>query len=227
LERLCQVRLNCCLEIFGSTKNGFGTKNSDVDLCLHLDPLSLVTQHVGYFLSSNSYLTICNEVAIQNTNLLQSYGRLDRRVPQLGVALKVWTKCCNISGASEGWLSSYAYIIMLLHFLQRLERPVLPFLQQVVEFIWLAPNSQSVAELWLEFFAYYAWKFDYVNEVVQIRHPKVLVKKRKGWDSSPFAVEDPFVLNHNLAATVDSDGNLSVPLFKFFSFSLPGFYKVC
>ena len=93
--------------------------------------------------------------------------------------------------------------------------------------IWLAPNSQSVAELWLEFFAYYAWKFDYVNEVVQIRHPKVLVKKRKGWDSSPFAVEDPFVLNHNLAATVDSDGNLSVPLFKFFSFLLPGFYKVC
>lgn len=279
LERLCQVSLNCCLDIFGSTKNGFGTRNSDVDLCLHLDPYSLVTQHFVHRQSRNislsnipynaavllglayelhktksfkkltailtarvpvlkiscdtdfngvqADLTICNEVAIHNTRLLQSYGRLDKRVPQLGVALKVWMKCCNISGASEGWLSSYAYIIMLVHFLQRIEKPVLPFLQQVSlptkpkkpmligewdvyfynpdEMVWLAPNSQSVAELWLDFFAYYAWKFDFENEVVQIRHPRVLMKKSKGWESSSFAVEDPFVLNHNLAASVDSE----------------------
>uniref|UniRef100_A0A0N5ASN6 PAP-associated domain-containing protein n=1 Tax=Syphacia muris TaxID=451379 RepID=A0A0N5ASN6_9BILA len=220
LESLCQPSVSCGIDIFGSIKNGFGTKNSDVDLCLHLNPASVSTQRVNIQFHCPDdlkvtchfhYLTVSNEVAMFNTKLLEVYGKLDSRVPQLGVALKVWAKCCNISGASEGWLSSYAYIIMLIHFLQSTEKPVLPFLQQVsfLTIVWLSPNSQTVAELWLDFFMYYAWVFDFENEVVQIRHPKKLTKKRKGWEASPLAMEDPFVLSHNLAATVDAEGILS------------------
>jgi hypothetical protein len=38
---------------------------------------------------------------------------------------------CDIGDASRGTLSSYAYIIMVIHFLQQIQPPVLPVLQQV------------------------------------------------------------------------------------------------
>lgn len=42
---------------------------------------------------------------------------------------------CDIGDASTGSLSSYAYIIILIHYLQRLRPPVLPVLQEVREFV--------------------------------------------------------------------------------------------
>ena len=40
-----------------------------------------------------------------------------------------------MADASLGGLSSYAYILMLLHYLQRTEPPVIPVLQQVMYFV--------------------------------------------------------------------------------------------
>ena len=41
-------------------------------------------------------------------------------------------KMCDICDASKGSLSSYAYILMMLYFLQQRKPPVIPVLQEVV-----------------------------------------------------------------------------------------------
>lgn len=49
----------------------------------------------------------------------------------LGYAMKYFAKLCDIGDASRGSLSSYAYILMVLHFLQQCKPPVIPVLQEV------------------------------------------------------------------------------------------------
>lgn len=47
------------------------------------------------------------------------------------IALKMFEQRCDIGDASRGSLSSYAYILMVLYFLQQREPPVIPVLQEV------------------------------------------------------------------------------------------------
>lgn len=49
---------------------------------------------------------------------LQVYSRVDPRVRQLAFVVKYWARRRRINNASEGTLSSYAYILLILHFLQ-------------------------------------------------------------------------------------------------------------
>lgn len=54
-----------------------------------------------------------------------------------------------MADASTGGLSSYAYILMLLHYLQRTDPPVIPVLQEVhniflscgVSMVWVCSNN--------------------------------------------------------------------------------------
>jgi DNA polymerase sigma len=48
--------------------------------------------------------------------------------------LKRFAKVCEMCDASRGSLSSYAYIIMMIYFLQQCSPPVLPVLQEVRRF---------------------------------------------------------------------------------------------
>jgi DNA polymerase sigma len=52
----------------------------------------------------------------------------------LGYMLKRFAKVCDMCDASRGSLSSYAYIIMVIYFLQQCSPPVLPVLQEVRRF---------------------------------------------------------------------------------------------
>ena len=78
--------------------------------------------------------------------MLSCYARIDERVQILGIALKQFAKvrdtCSTVDttmlvqsngvcDASTGRLSSYAYILLLLHYLQQVKPPVIPVLQQV------------------------------------------------------------------------------------------------
>ncbi|KAF0719546.1 Aste57867_960 [Aphanomyces stellatus] len=70
-----------------------------------------------------------NALALRNTRLLRTYALTDPRVRLLAYLLKHWVKQRNINNAADGTLSSYGYILMLLHYLQRTEPPVIPVLQ--------------------------------------------------------------------------------------------------
>uniref|UniRef100_A0A915AW09 RNA uridylyltransferase n=1 Tax=Parascaris univalens TaxID=6257 RepID=A0A915AW09_PARUN len=174
-----------------------------------------------------SDLSLYNALALENTCLLREYSEIDRRIKPLGAILKLWSSYCGIRGASYGKLSSYALIVMLIHFLQRTTPPVLPFLQQAerygrpkerktvdgwdvyfcsaAEIGWKVENAESTSQLWLEFLGYYAEHFDFESVVVQIRMSEPVSKLQKRWVWRPVAIEDPFDLDRNLSNGVNWD----------------------
>lgn len=72
-----------------------------------------------------------NNIAVENTRLLRTYAEIDPRVAQLGFILKAWARMNELNDAGSGSLSSYAYIVMMIHYLQRCSPPVLPCIQNM------------------------------------------------------------------------------------------------
>ena len=79
-------------------------------------------------------ITVHNMLPILNTKLIRLYSIYDQRFHILGLFLKHWSKINKIHGAADKFLSSYALLLMLIHFLQRVVEPkVLPNLQIIEE----------------------------------------------------------------------------------------------
>ncbi|XP_075067173.1 terminal uridylyltransferase 7 [Mixophyes fleayi] len=249
------------LNLFGSSKNGFGFKQSDLDICMTFDGLETAEEldsiwtieelarhlrkHQGLrnilcittakvpivkFYHARSSLegdiSLYNTLALHNTHLLASYAAIDPRVKYLCYIMKVFTKICDIGDASRGSLSSYAYTLMVLYFLQQRNPPVIPVLQEIypdghkpeilvdgwhvyffakledLEKYWpdYGKNKESVGELWLGLLRFYTEDFDFKEHVISIRRKSLLTTFKKQWTSKYIVIEDPFDLNHNLGA---------------------------
>ncbi|XP_059193159.1 terminal uridylyltransferase 7 isoform X2 [Centropristis striata] len=249
------------LQLFGSSKNGFGFRQSDLDICMVLegqetmddvDCISIIESlarllkkhpglknilpittakvpivkfyHVRTGLEGD--ISLYNTLALHNTHLLASYAAIDRRVKILCYVMKVFAKMCDIGDASRGSLSSYAYTLMVLFFLQQRNPPVIPVLQEIydgkkrpetlvdgwnVYFFddlktlpsrWpqCGKNTETVGELWLGLLRFYTEDFDFRDHVVCIRLHDRLTTFNKQWTSKYIVIEDPFDLNHNLGA---------------------------
>ncbi|KAM6921465.1 terminal uridylyltransferase 4 [Xenentodon cancila] len=265
LERFIRKEYNdkAQLCLFGSSKNGFGFRDSDLDICMTLEghetaeklnckeiieglakvlkkhtglrnilPITTAKVPIVKFEHRQSGLegdiSLYNTLAQHNTRMLATYAALDPRVQFLGYTMKVFAKRCDIGDASRGSLSSYAYILMVLYFLQQREPPVIPVLQEIFDGNavpqrmvdgWNAfffddledlrrrlsdrrPNMESVGELWLGLLRFYTEEFDFKEHVISIRQRKRLTTFEKQWTSKCIAIEDPFDLNHNLGAGV-------------------------
>lgn len=74
-------------------------------------------------------LCIENVLAQRNTAFLRAYANADERVRVLAYVLKRFVKKRRMNSPFEGTLSSYGYLLMLIHFLQRQDPPILPVLQ--------------------------------------------------------------------------------------------------
>eukprot|EP00437_Effrenium_voratum_P016637 CAMPEP_0181459060 /NCGR_PEP_ID=MMETSP1110-20121109/32632_1 /TAXON_ID=174948 /ORGANISM="Symbiodinium sp., Strain CCMP421" /LENGTH=882 /DNA_ID=CAMNT_0023583571 /DNA_START=53 /DNA_END=2701 /DNA_ORIENTATION=- len=74
-------------------------------------------------------ISVNNTKALMNSRLLAAYAELDPLIPQFGVAVKLWAKDAKLCGAPDGHLSSYAFILMALYFLQVASGDELPCLQ--------------------------------------------------------------------------------------------------
>ena len=71
-----------------------------------------------------------NHLALHNTVLLRCYSHCDARVRPLVLAVKAWAKLREINSPYRGTLSSYGYVLMVLHFLANVAfPPVVPNLQ--------------------------------------------------------------------------------------------------
>lgn len=172
-------------------------------------------------------LSLYNTLALQNTKLLYTYAKIDHRVKCLGYAMKYFAKLCDIGDASRGSLSSYAYVLMVLHFLQQCKPPVIPVLQELYDHSKPAPqlvidgwnawffdnlgdlktewkdygkNTDPVGQLWVNMLRYYTETFNWKEHVVTIRQLAPLTRLHKLWNSRCIAIEDPFDLSHNLGA---------------------------
>ncbi|XP_039606542.1 terminal uridylyltransferase 7-like [Polypterus senegalus] len=249
------------LSLFGSSLNGFGFKQSDLDICMTfkgadtskgLDCIKII-ENLSKLLRSHSGLknilpittakvpivkfvhvrtglegdiSLYNTLALHNTRLLATYSTIDERVKYLCYTMKVFAKICDIGDASRGSLSSYAYTLMVLYFLQQRKPPVIPVLQEIfdgkkppqvlvdgwnvyfydnladLKNVWpeYGKNTESVGELWLGLLRFYTEEFDFKEHVICIRRKKLLTTFKKQWTSKYIVIEDPFDLNHNLGA---------------------------
>ncbi|KAI0565001.1 PAP/25A associated domain family protein [Gracilaria domingensis] len=73
-----------------------------------------------------------NTLAVRNTELLKAYVDLDPRFRYVCILVKHWAKRRDLNDAYHGTLSSYAYTLLVIHYLQTLHPAVLPCLQQMV-----------------------------------------------------------------------------------------------
>ncbi|NWU48746.1 TUT7 uridylyltransferase, partial [Dromas ardeola] len=249
------------LNLFGSSKNGFGFKQSDLDICMTVDgletdegldciriiedlakilkkqtglrnvlPITTAKVPIVKFFHVRSGLevdiSLYNTLALHNTRLLSTYAAIDPRVKYLCYTMKVFTKICDIGDASRGSLSSYAYTLMVLYFLQQRNPPVIPVLQEIykepkkpeilvdgwnvyffdkieeLSVVWpdCGKNTESVGQLWLGLLRFYTEEFDFKEHVICIRRKNLLTTFKKQWTSKYIVIEDPFDLNHNLGA---------------------------
>ncbi|KAH9439110.1 hypothetical protein MCOR02_002683 [Pyricularia oryzae] len=71
-------------------------------------------------------------LALQNTLLLRCYSYVDPRVRPMVLFVKHWAKAHGINTPYRGTLSSYGYVLMVLHYLVNVAQPfVCPNLQQL------------------------------------------------------------------------------------------------
>ncbi|XP_072141337.1 terminal uridylyltransferase 7-like [Dermacentor andersoni] len=75
-------------------------------------------------------ISLNNTLAQHNTRLLKAYSKIDERVRILGYTFKHFAKICDIGDASRGSLSSYAYILLTIYYLQQCSPPIIPVLQE-------------------------------------------------------------------------------------------------
>uniref|UniRef100_A0A1A8ESK6 polynucleotide adenylyltransferase n=1 Tax=Nothobranchius korthausae TaxID=1143690 RepID=A0A1A8ESK6_9TELE len=155
-------------------------------------------------------LNINNTVGIRNTFLLKSYAHADARVKPLILVIKKWARHHKINDASKGTLSSYTLVLMVLHYLQILNEPVLPSLQRdhpdcfdplmeidsVPESSSYVPsyssrNESSLGELFLGFLQYYSTQFSWSELVISVKEATTFLKT-KSWGNKPICVEEPF-----------------------------------
>ena len=72
-------------------------------------------------------ICIDNMLATRNTGLLRGYAQADVRVRALGIFVKTWAKIRKVKQSDQGTLSSYAWILLVVAYLQR--KGIVPSLQ--------------------------------------------------------------------------------------------------
>jgi len=78
-------------------------------------------------------VSVNNLLPHYNSQLLRAYSLLDDRVRPLALLVKAWAKSHKVCGAQEGNLSSYAWTIMVIYFLQLILTDSLPSLQKLAK----------------------------------------------------------------------------------------------
>lgn len=98
-------------------------------------------------------INFSNQLAQWNTHMLHCYSLCDPRVTPMVLFVKSWAKQRRINSSYSGTLSSYGYVLMVLHFLVNIARPpVLPNLQTTQQLKLTDPSESSQGDLWLRLY---------------------------------------------------------------------------
>ena len=120
---------NCLREIMQEIENkNLASKINQIIFNQRYSLLSIIDKETKILLD----ITVHNILPINNSKMLRIYSLYDQRFHILGIFLKNWVKINHIKGTHEKFLSSYALLILIIHFLQnKVEPKVLPVLQQI------------------------------------------------------------------------------------------------
>ncbi|KAI4354938.1 hypothetical protein L6164_003760 [Bauhinia variegata] len=247
------------LYLYGSCGNSFGVSKSDIDVCLaieetDMDKSEILLKLADVLQSDNLQnvqaltrarvpivklkdpvtgiscdICINNVLAVVNTKLLRDYAQIDARLRQLAFIIKHWAKSRGVNQTYQGTLSSYAYVLMCIHFFQHRRPAILPCLQEMettysvtvddIECAYFDQveklrdfgcyNKENIAQLVWGFFNYWAYCHDYANAVISVRTGSIISKRDKDWtrrignDRHLICIEDPFETRHDLGRVVD------------------------
>ncbi|CAF4215751.1 unnamed protein product, partial [Adineta steineri] len=142
----------------------------------------------------NVRLTSGYNTAIYLSKLIQIYTKFDQRVLQLFRLLRILAKVSNIDRPDLGTLHPVVFHLMIIHFLQQLEEPILPCLHEYVfgvkplpiqlkdnqynDFFrlcnqytrtWKSKNTINMEMLFFQLLSYYVEKFDAEKFIISIQ----------------------------------------------------------
>ena len=140
---------------------------------------------------TNCDFSFKNAFGVKNSGLIQFFITLDPRIRILIILIKFWGKIHELTGYNK--ITNYALVMLIYFYLQRLKEPLLPKISQLQSLVskpeiiedWdfrfsqnnllLPPitNKQSIRELLLGFFEYYA-SFDWENKVISLNRGEIL-----------------------------------------------------
>jgi DNA polymerase sigma len=75
-------------------------------------------------------LSVENELPVFKSRLLHEYSLIDARFSQLVLIVKAWAKARDINSAAHGTLNSFGLSLLVVHYLQNVEPPILPRLNE-------------------------------------------------------------------------------------------------
>ncbi|GIX90434.1 terminal uridylyltransferase 7 [Caerostris extrusa] len=142
------------------------------------------------------------------SNLLRCINNYDSRVKTLVRFTRLWTEAV-IHEPENGMLHPIGFILLLIHFLQKLEKPLLPLINissknwGLVELS--LKNDSSVGELWMDFLYYYSHKFNWHEDIVNVTENKNAPKCSESWNVMWIAIKDPFSGKNVAESVVTSD----------------------
>lgn len=168
--------------------------------------------------------------SIHNTNLVMWYCRLEPRVQPLILLVKLWAKRRGVCNSRNSTLSSYAWVLLVLHFLQNSSPPVIQVLPVTPQYtmpppsdfneIWHNENVSDLSELLLQFFMFYGdLDSDSLKYIISVRYennknssynepnyPKIINEQfelsSKTCHPWRFCIEDPTLPTDNLGRVV-------------------------
>lgn len=107
-------------------------------------PLDFPNEGVGIQCDINFF----NPLGLHNTRLLRCYSLCDPRVRPMVLFVKSWVKQRKINSSYSGTLSSYGFVLMILHYLMNIAQPpVLPNLQMPWRPAGCAPAGATATEV--------------------------------------------------------------------------------
>lgn len=182
-------------------------------------------------------ININNIIGIRNTHLMKAYSKVDWRVAPLVMWIKHWAKSNGINDASQGTLSSYSIVLLVLHYLQEIcSPPVIPSLQKLYPHIFnehrdvitiqaelehpalhrsidfKSENKKSLGELLAGFFSHVS-NYPFRQNITSVRLGSSY-KMRSDWRLQYLHIEEPFELA-NVARAVYRDDKYQDILRKF------------
>ncbi|XP_061681488.1 terminal uridylyltransferase 4 isoform X3 [Syngnathoides biaculeatus] len=227
LERFIRKDYNdkAQLCLFGSSKNGFGFHDSDLDICMTLEGHETAEKLNCKEIIENLAKVLKNHAGLRNilpiTTAKVPIVKFEHRQSGLEGDISLYN---TLAQHNTRMLAMYAALDERVQFLGYMMKVFAKIFdgtrvpQKIVDgwnafffddledlhqhLSMMELNTESVGELWLGLLRFYTEEFDFKEHVISIRQKKRLTTFEKQWTSKCIAIEDPFDLNHNLGAGV-------------------------
>jgi hypothetical protein len=217
-------------------KQGFQIKEFVSNAMVPILKMCLRLRHEGAIMECECDLSVNNVLPMFNTKLLKAYSDIDHRVVALTQACKSWARARDVHGARDGHLSSYAFTLMAIFYMQ--VRGALPCLQKCAEEKPLyydegskaynvsindSFDSSSIPQTsgidFSDFLRFFVEEFKWGEWVVSVRTGQclplsaypLLRKPRHHFDTAAWKkfihIEDPFEIERNLNCVLTAESN--------------------